>query len=122
MDAPPAGASVAGEADDGTHEPLDQLVAVAYQELRIIAHSRLRALRAVGGNETLSTTALVHEVYLKLLDQSSGSWHDRSHFFAIASLAMRHLLVDCAKARNTLKRGGVRHRVDLDDEEIGIDV
>jgi len=118
MDAPPAHLELPREPEASEHESLDQLVAFAYQELRTIAHARLRA---VNGNGTLSTTALVHEVYLKLVDQSSGAWRDRSHFFAVASLAMRHVLVDCAKARNTLKRGGVRHQIDLDDEEIGID-
>ena len=99
-------------------ESLDDLVAVAYDELRAIAHARL-AWRGAGG--TLSTTALVHEAYLKLADQSSSKWRDRSHFFAVASLAMRHVLVDFAKARVTLKRGGARRRITLDDAMIAVD-
>ena len=99
-------------------ESLDNLVAVAYDELRAIAHARL-AWRGAGG--TLSTTALVHEAYLKLADQSSSKWRDRSHFFAVASLAMRHVLVDFAKARVTLKRGGARRRITLDDAMIAVD-
>jgi RNA polymerase sigma factor (TIGR02999 family) len=99
-------------------EPLDDLVALAYDELRAIAHGRLAAR---GGNGTLSTTALVHEAYLKLVDRSPSRWRDRAHFFAVASMAMRHVLVDCAKARTTLKRGGARHRITLDEEEIGVD-
>jgi RNA polymerase sigma factor (TIGR02999 family) len=118
MDAPSTHLELPRRPDASEHESLDQLIAFTYQELRTIAHARLRA---VDGHGTLSTTALVHEVYLKLIHQSSGAWRDRSHFFAVASLAMRHVLVDCAKARNTLKRGGVRHQIDLDDEEIGID-
>ena len=98
--------------------PLDQLIGLAYQELRAIAHHRLAAR---GGNGTLSTTALVHEAYLKLADQPHSNWRDRSHFFAVASLAMRHVLVDVAKARATLKRGGARHRITLDDEIIAVD-
>jgi len=70
---------------------------------------------------TLSTTALVHEAYLKLVNHSPSRWRNRAHFLAVASLAMRHVLVDCAKARATLKRGGERRRITLDDEEIGID-
>jgi len=99
-------------------EPLDELVAQAYRELRAIAHRRLM----IGGrNGTLSTTALVNEAYLKLADQSSPAWRDRAHFFALASLVMRHVLVDRARERIALKRGGVRHQIDLDDEEIAVD-
>lgn len=106
------------EVRSSTHESLDQLVALAYHELRAIAHRRL-----AGGcrGATLSTTALVHEVYLKLADGAQAEWRDRAHFLAVASLAMRHVLVDCAKARGALKRGGERRRITLDDEEIGVD-
>ena len=103
---------------DTGQDSLDRLVAVTYDELRAIAHARLAAR---GGRGTLSTTALVHEAYLKLADRSPSAWRDRNHFFAVASLAMRHVLVDFAKARHTLKRGGERRRVSLDDEEIGVD-
>ncbi len=89
-----------------------------YDELRAIAHRQLNA-QARGG--TLSTTALVHEAYLKLADQSHGDWRDRAHFMAVASIAMRHVLVDRAKARSTLKRGGERHRITLDDAHIAVD-
>ena len=99
-------------------ESLDDLVATAYGELRAIAHARL-AWRGAGG--TLSTTALVHEAYLKLAGQSPSKWRDRGHFFAVASLAMRHVLVDFAKARETLKRGGTRRRITLDDDAIAVD-
>jgi len=99
-------------------DSLDDLVATAYEELRAIAHARL-AWRGAGG--TLSTTALVHEAYLKLAGQSPSKWRDRAHFFAVASLAMRHVLVDFAKARVSLKRGGTRHRITLDDDAIAVD-
>lgn len=102
--------------DDG--ESLQQLVGVAYDELRAIAHARLAAR---GGGGTLSTTGLVHEAYLKLADRTASGWHDRGHFFAVASLAMRHVLVDLAKGRATLKRGGERRRVSLDDDTIAVD-
>jgi RNA polymerase sigma factor (TIGR02999 family) len=104
---------------DTPPESLDRLVPLMYQELRAIAHRRLAA-GAPGG--TLSTTALVHEAYLKLVDQSRTSWSDRAHFLALAATAMRHILVDRAKARGALKRGGdERRRISLDDEEIGVD-
>ena len=118
MDPPTNGSDIAREAWSATNESLDHLVALAYQELRVIAHGRLAAR---GGAATLSTTALVHEAYLKLVGQSPDRWRDRSHFLAVASLAMRHVLVDCAKARVTAKRGGVRRRITLDEEEIGVD-
>jgi RNA polymerase sigma factor (TIGR02999 family) len=102
---------------DVVQESLDQLVTQAYDELRAIAHARL----AARGGGTLSTTALVHEAYLKLVDQSQAGWRNRSHFQAVASLAMRHVLVDCAKARHALKRGGTRRRITLDDEELSVD-
>jgi RNA polymerase sigma factor (TIGR02999 family) len=99
-------------------ESLDEVVVVAYHELRAIAHRRLLA---GGPGGTLSTTALVHEAYLKLVDHSRAGWHDRAHFIALASLAMRHVLVDRARERSTLKRGGVRRRISLDEGEIGVD-
>jgi RNA polymerase sigma factor (TIGR02999 family) len=97
---------------------LDQVVALTYQELRAIAHRRLAA-RGPGG--TLSTTALVHEAYLKLVDQSRAGWQDLAHFRALASLAMRHVLVDRARERSALKRGGVHRQITLDDEVMGLE-
>jgi RNA polymerase sigma factor (TIGR02999 family) len=97
---------------------LDQVVALTYQELRAIAHRRLAA-RGPGG--TLSTTALVHEAYLKLVDQSRAGWQDLAHFRALASLAMRHVLVDRARERSALKRGGVRRQITLNDEAIALE-
>ena len=109
--------SLAGSRSDGP-ESVDQVVALAYQQLRAIAHRRLVARDARG---TLSTTALVHEAYLKLADQSRAGWHDHAHFLALASLAMRHVLVDRARERNTVKRGGMRQRVTLDDDALSVD-
>jgi RNA polymerase sigma factor (TIGR02999 family) len=97
---------------------LDRLVPVLYEELRAIAHRHLTR-QAPGG--TIETTALVHEAYLKIVDQSRAAVQDRAHFLALASLAMRHVLVDRAKARRTLKRDGDRWRVTLDEQVIGVD-
>ena len=99
-------------------ESIDGLVALAYHELRAIAHQRLAARGPAG---TLSTTALVNEAYLRLADQSRTGSYDRAHFLAVASLAMRHVLVDRARERVALKRGGVRQRVTLDDVHIAVD-
>ena len=99
-------------------ELLDNLMPVVYEHLRQIAR---RQLRVRGSDGTLNTTGLVHEAYLKLADQARMSWSDRAHFFALASVAMRHVLVDCAKARLTQKRGGEYHRVTLDNEQVAVD-
>ena len=118
MDTSTRPTEVLAELRSGAPESLDQIVELAYQELRRIAHRRLIA-RA--GHGTLSTTALVNEAYLKLVDQSRAQWRDRSHFLAVASLAMRHILVDRAKARGRIKRGGERVHLTLDEEHIRID-
>ena len=110
------------QASTATRETIDVAVAAAYRELREIAHRRLG--RAAGRAATLSTTGLVHETYLRLAEQSAGlgAWNDRGHFLAVASLAMRYVLVDRARARMTRKRGGAGdHMVTLDDEVMGAD-
>ena len=103
------------EALRSDRESLDQLIVVLYNELRDIAH-RHRAAR--GDAETLATTALVHEAYLKLVDQSSARWNDRAHFLALAAIAMRHILVDRARARMSLKRGNGHGPITMDDETV----
>lgn len=102
----------------GRREALDRLVPVVYRELRAIARRHLAGHAA--GN-TLVTTALVHEAYLKLVDQSNAEWRDRAHFLALASVAMRHVLIDRAKARSAVKRGGIRRRITLDDAALAVD-
>ncbi|HEU4827884.1 MAG TPA: ECF-type sigma factor [Gemmatimonadales bacterium] len=99
-------------------EPLDRVVALTYQDLRAIAHRRLTA-HARGG--TLSTTALVHEAYLKLFHGTRVEWQDAAHFLALASVAMRHVLIDRARERSALKRGGDRRRISLDDDVMAIE-
>ena len=96
----------------GKREALDGLTALLYNELREIAHRQ----HAVRGDDTLATTALVHEAYLKLVDQSRAEWNDRAHFLAVAAVAMRHILTDRARARLAAKRGGANEVVTLDDE------
>jgi RNA polymerase sigma factor (TIGR02999 family) len=89
-----------------------------YEELRAIAHRQI-ARRSPGG--TLETTGLVHEAYLKVVEQSRIGVRDRAHLLALTSLAMRHVLVDRAKARSRVKRGGAPGRVTLRDDEIAVD-
>lgn len=99
----------------GRRDTLDDLLPGVYDELRSVARRQL-SLRAPGG--TLSTTGLVHEAYLRLVNQSRVTWRDRGHLFALASVAMRHVLVDRARARYAYKRDGALTRVPLDSEQI----
>ena len=99
----------------GSRESLDRLVPLLYQELRAMAHRQI-ARRQSGA--TLETTGLVHEAYLRVAGQARAAAPDRAHFLALASLAMRHVLVDRARARGRLKRGGVCGRVTFDEHEI----
>ncbi|MFL5562625.1 MAG: ECF-type sigma factor [Gemmatimonadaceae bacterium] len=103
----------------GSADSLDQLVPVLYQELRAIAHRQLARRPGVG---TLETTGLVHEAYLKVADNAGAGVHDRAHLLALSALAMRHVLVDHARARGRLKRGGSRDAlVTFDDDQIAIE-
>lgn len=90
----------------------DRLVALVYDDLRRIAHRQLGRFRP---GRTVNSTALVHEAYLKMVDQSRVSWQDRSHFFGIAASAMRQILVDHARRRGRRKRGGDMRPATLDD-------
>ena len=92
---------------------VDRLLPLVYEELRAIAASRMRAERA---GHTLSATALVHEAYLKLVDQRRADWKNRAHFFAVAARAMRRILLDYAIARQAEKRGGGEAIVTLHDD------
>ena len=114
--APLAGEDVLAALRSGRRDSLDRVVALVYQELRVIAHHRLNRHRMPEkGEGTLATTALVNEAYLKLVDQAQARWRDRAHFLALATVAMRHILIDRAKARIAQKRGGERKAVTLEE-------
>jgi len=115
MTSPP---DLLNELRSGRDEVFDQLIPLVYEELRGIAH---RQLAAGGRGGSLSTTALVHEAYLKLVDQTRAEWEDRAHFLALAALAMRHVLVDRARALATTKRGGGIRPITLDEHALPID-
>ncbi|MGD2046953.1 MAG: sigma-70 family RNA polymerase sigma factor [Gemmatimonadota bacterium] len=102
---------------DGDPAAMDRLYPVVYQRLQEIAHAHLRG--APEGH-TLSTTALVHEAYVKLVDAARIDWQDRAHFLALSSRAMRQILIDYARRRCAVKRGGDLQRVDLDAERIAV--
>ncbi len=97
---------------DGDGGAADRLYPVVYDELRRIAHARLRAER---DGHTLATVDLVHEAYLRLAGGTDVGWQSRVHFFAVASSVMRRLLVDWARARRAAKRGGSARLLSLDD-------
>ncbi|HEX2640723.1 MAG TPA: sigma-70 family RNA polymerase sigma factor [Pyrinomonadaceae bacterium] len=98
-----------GGGDDGA---LERLMPVVYSELRKLASNYMRRQNP---GHTLQATALVNEAYLRLVDSSQVNWQNRTHFFAIAAQLMRRVLVDTARRKNSLKRGGENLRVTLDE-------
>ncbi len=102
----------------GDASAFERLLPLVYSELRRIARSQRR--RNARPSETLATTALVHEAYLKLL-RSDSKFHNREHFYAVAATAMRQLLVDQARKHLSEKRGGNMHRISLDDDKPALD-
>jgi RNA polymerase sigma-70 factor (ECF subfamily) len=101
-----------GELSKGKPGAADHLIPVVYEELRRLADRYMRRER---DGHTLQATALVHEAYLKLVEQRSVNWQSRAHFFGIAAQIMRRLLVDHARGHLRDKRGGGQHLVPLDD-------
>jgi RNA polymerase sigma-70 factor, ECF subfamily len=100
----------------GDESVMDRLFPVVYEELRRIAHYHMAGERP---GHTLGTTGLVHETYLKLVDQTRVQWRDRGHFFRVASWAMRRILVDYARTAHALRRGGGQAPVTLNEEQAG---
>jgi RNA polymerase sigma-70 factor (ECF subfamily) len=117
MDPPPGDITrllhehLAGEA-----AAFERLVPLVYERLRDIAR---RQLRRQSGTHTLDTTALVHDAYLQLVDETGVAWQDRSHFYAITARAMRRLVVDHVRQRMALKRGGGQAAVELVEDAVG---
>ena len=108
----------------GNQSAYEALIPLVYEELRRVAH---RQLRGQGPDHTLQTNELVHETYMRLVDSSRVQWQNRAHFLAVAAQAMRRILVDAARARLALKRGGDYVRVAVDPDltiagEPGVDL
>ena len=97
----------------GNRTVVDALMPLVYDELRRLAHLRLSHERS---DHTLNTTALVHEAYLKLVNQQSVSWQNRAHFLGIAAQAMRRILINYAQSRVAEKRGGGQQIVEWNDD------
>jgi RNA polymerase sigma factor (TIGR02999 family) len=97
---------------------IDRLLPLVYEDLRRIAHQQLRRNRP---GYTLNTTALVHEAYFKLVNQTRVEWADRAHFYAVAAQAMRRIVLDHARRYRAAKRGGEGQRVPLDDVDLPVE-
>lgn len=102
----------------GDVRAVDELFPLVYQELRQLAAQRMS--RELPG-QTLQATALVHEAYLRLVGAEDQNWDGRTHFFSAAAEAMRRILIDNARRKKSLKHGGGRQRVDLDDGDIAVE-
>ena len=96
----------------GDSEATDRLFSLVYRELRELAHAQLRRERP---GHTLGTTGLVHESYIRLIDQTRVEWRDRRHFFGAAACAMRRILIDYARRNLAARRGGGAIRLPLED-------
>lgn len=99
--------------DEKDDDVVDALFDRVYEELHALAHRQLERLRP---GQTLNTTALVHEAYLKLVDQSEAVWEDRAHFFSVAATAMRHIIINYARKQSAEKRGGGVEEVSFNEE------
>jgi len=112
MTAPRSVTALLGEWSRGNHGALDQLLPLVYPELRRIAARQLRSERP---DHTLQPTALVHEAYLRLVDQRQVDWQGRAHFFGVAARVMRRILVDHARRHRARKRGAGARCVSIDE-------
>ena len=101
----------------GDKEALDQLMPIVYDELR---RQAARYLRREQAGHTLQTTALIHEAYVRLVDQRNVQWQNRAHFFGIAAQLMRRILVDHARTKKRVKRGGSKVQVSLADATVAV--
>ena len=102
-------------AASGDRKDVDALMAAIYQDLRRLALAHMSEERR---DHTLQATALVHEAYVKLIDQRNTNWNDRVHFFSVASRIVRRILIDHARARNAEKRGGPVTRVSIGEQDV----
>lgn len=101
----------------GDQKALNDLFPLVYEELRAQAHGQRRQWH---GNNTINTTAMVHEAYLKLVNQTHVQWKSRAHFLSVAAKAMRHILIDYARRSQRQKRGGGHHKVSLQSVKEGV--
>ena len=104
--------------EGGDPKAADELLPLVYEELRLLAAQKMAQERP---GQTLQATALVHEAYIRLVVDEPQNWNSRGHFFCAAAEAMRRILIENARSKQKLKRGGDQHRVDLSDADIAIE-
>ncbi|MHC4557316.1 MAG: sigma-70 family RNA polymerase sigma factor [Planctomycetota bacterium] len=104
--------------EQGDARATDELLPIVYEELRLLAAQKLSQEPP---GQTLQATALVHEVYIRLVEAECQSWNSRNHFFMAAAEAMRRILIENARRKKSLKHGGSRQRVDLESAAMSID-
>ena len=104
--------------EDGNTQAADELLPLIYEELRVLAAQKLSQERP---GQTLQATALVHEAYVRIVGLGDQDWKGRRHFFAAAAEAMRRILIENARRKQSLKRGGGHRRIDLDGVEVAVD-
>lgn len=102
----------------GDEEALEQLIELTYPKLRRLARSHVRSDE---GSNTLNTTSLVHEAYIRIEGHQNGAWPSRSHFYAFCSKVMRRVLIDYARRHNAEKRGGALMRVPLAEDMVAVE-
>lgn len=100
---------------EGNDYALEELMPLVYEELRVMARRHMSGQKK---GHTFQTTELIHEAYLKLAGNDEQSWDNRAHFFGVASKAMRHILVDYARTKNTQKRGNAAQKISLQDNAV----
>jgi len=105
--------------DEGDAKAASELLPLVYEELRLLAAQKMASERP---GQTLQATALVHEAYIRLVGAENQNWDSRGHFFTAASEAMRRILVENARLKKRLMRGGDYHRIDLDDATLAIEL
>ena len=104
--------------EQGDAKAAEELLPLVYEELRLLAAQKMAQEKP---GQTLQATALVHEAYMRLVEGGDQDWHGRGHFFSAAAEAMRRILVESARRKGRLKRGGNREKVSLDDVDLTVD-
>jgi RNA polymerase sigma factor (TIGR02999 family) len=104
--------------EQGDAKATDELLPLVYEELR---HLAARKMSRESPGQTLQATALVHEAYIRLVGSEDQNWSGRTHFFAAAAESMRRILIDNARRKQRLKRGGDQRRIDLEDVELPVE-
>jgi RNA polymerase sigma factor (TIGR02999 family) len=97
--------------EGGDHKAADELLPLVYEELHLLAAQKMAQEKP---GQTLQATALVHEAYLRLVGEEAQDWKNHGHFFKVAAEAMRRILIDSARRKKSLKHGGERQKIDLD--------